>query len=453
MNKPRILLIDDDTNTANGLRKILLKDGYDVRCMYMGKDGLALIESEHFDIVITDMKLPDISGFSIIEKVKKKDVNISVVIITAFSSLETAIDAMKKGADDYLTKPVNIDELELVLKQIWEKQLLKLQNKELKQKLYDNYDFSGLIGNTPEMQLVFKTITEIAPTAATVLIYGETGTGKELVANAIHMNSDRKDKPFIELHCASLSEGVLESELFGHEKGSFTGAMSQRRGRFELANGGSLFLDEVGEMNTHVQITLLRVLETGRFERIGGEKTLESDVRIIAATNKDLEKEIKEGRFREDLYYRLNVINFRLPSLRERREDIGLLMDLFLLKYATKNKKVIKGFSPQSVKMLSNYDWPGNVRELENAVERAVVMSKKELIEPDNFPSNINLNSSKSQKDSFRIPSGTTMKEIEKKIILETLQTANGSKSKAAKILGISTRKIEYKIKEWSQGG
>jgi DNA-binding NtrC family response regulator len=214
-----------------------------------------------------------------------------------------------------------------------------------------------------------------------------------------------------------------------------------------------LFLDEVGEMNMHVQITLLRVLETGRFERVGGEKTLESDVRIIAATNKDLEKEIKEGRFREDLYYRLNVINFRLPSLRERREDIGLLMDLFLLKYATKNKKVIKGFSPQSVKMLSNYDWPGNVRELENAVERAVVMSKKELIEPDNFPSNINLNSSKSQKDSFRIPSGTTMKEIEKKIILETLQTANGSKSKAAKILGISTRKIEYKIKEWSQEG
>jgi len=453
MYKPRILLIDDDTNTANGLMKILLKGGYDVSCMYMGKDGLKLIESEHFDIVITDMKLPDISGFSIIEKVKKKDVNIPVVIITAFSSLQTAIDAMKKGADDYLIKPINIDELELVLKQIWEKQLLILQNKELKQKLHDNYEFSGLIGNTPEMQLVFKTIIEIAPTVATVLVYGDTGTGKELVANAIHLNSDRKDRPFIALHCASLSEGVLESELFGHEKGAFTGAVNQRRGRFELANGGSLFLDEVGEMNMHVQIKLLRVLETGRFERVGGEKTLESDVRIIAATNKDLEKEIKDGRFREDLYYRLNVINLKLPSLRERREDIGLLMDRFLLKYATKNKKDIKGFSPQSVKMLSSYDWPGNVRELENAVERAVIMAKKELIEPDNFPSNINLNSSKSKKDPFRIPPGTTMKEIEKKIILETLQTTNGSKSKAAKILGISTRKIEYKIKEWSQGG
>jgi DNA-binding NtrC family response regulator len=453
MNKPRILLVDDDTNTANGLRKILLQDGYDTLCAYTGNEALNLIESENFDIVITDMKLPDISGFSIIEKVKKKDADVPVVMITAFSSLQTAIDAMKKGADDYLTKPVNIDELELILKKIWEKQLLIFQNRELKQKLHDKYNFSGLIGNTPEMQLVFKTITDIAPTAATVLVYGETGTGKELVANAIHYNSDRKDKSFIALHCASLSEGVLESELFGHEKGAFTGAMSQRRGRFELADGGSLFLDEVGEMNMHIQIKLLRVLETGRFERVGGETTLESDVRIIAATNKDLEKEIKEGRFREDLYYRLNVINLRLPSLRERREDIGLLADRFLLKYATKNKKDIKGFSPQSVKMLSDYDWPGNVRELENAVERAVVMAKKELIEPDNLPSSINQSTRKLRKDTFRIPSGTTMKEIEKKIILETLQTTNGSKSKAAKILGISTRKIEYKIKEWSHEG
>ncbi len=451
MNKPRILLVDDDTNTANGLRKILIQDGYDTLCAYTGNDAINLIESERFDIVITDMKLPDISGFSIIEKAKKKDVDMPVVMITAFSSLQTAIDAMKKGADDYLTKPVNIDELELILKKICEKQLLVLQNRELRQQLHDKYDFPGLIGNTPEMQLVFKTITDIAPTVATVLICGETGTGKELVANAIHYNSDRRNKSFIALHCASLSEGVLESELFGHEKGAFTGAMSQRRGRFELADGGSLFLDEVGEMNMHVQIKLLRVLETGRFERVGGEKTLESDVRIIAATNKDLEKEIKEGRFREDLYYRLNVINLGLPSLRERREDIGLLMDRFLLKYAAKNKKDIKGFSPQSVKMFSNYDWPGNVRELENAVERAVVMSKKELIEPDNLPSNINQSTRKLRKDTFRIPSGTTMKEIEKKIILETLQTTNGSKSKAAKILGISTRKIEYKIKEWSQ--
>ncbi len=451
MNKPRILLVDDDTNTANGLRKILIQDGYDTLCAYTGNDAINLIESERFDIVITDMKLPDISGFSIIEKAKKKDVDMPVVMITAFSSLQTAIDAMKKGADDYLTKPVNIDELELILKKICEKQLLVLQNRELRQQLHDKYDFPGLIGNTPEMQLVFKTITDIAPTVATVLICGETGTGKELVANAIHYNSDRRNKSFIALHCASLSEGVLESELFGHEKGAFTGAMSQRRGRFELADGGSLFLDEVGEMNKHVQIKLLRVLETGRFERVGGEKTLESDVRIIAATNKDLEKEIKEGRFREDLYYRLNVINLGLPSLRERREDIGLLMDRFLLKYAAKNKKDIKGFSPQSVKMFSNYDWPGNVRELENAVERAVVMSKKELIEPDNLPSNINQSTRKLRKDTFRIPSGTTMKEIEKKIILETLQTTNGSKSKAAKILGISTRKIEYKIKEWSQ--
>ena len=453
MKKPAILLIDDDKNTANGLKKILLQDGYDTSCVYTGNEALNLIDTNHFDIVITDMKLPDISGFSIIEKVKKKDADIPVIMITAFSSLQTAIDAMKKGADDYLTKPVNIDELELILKKIWEKQLLIFQNLELRQMLNDNYGFSGLIGNTPEMQSVFKTITEVAPAAATVLIYGETGTGKELVAHAIHYNSDRRDKPFVALHCASLSEGVLESELFGHEKGAFTGAVSERRGRFELADGGSLFLDEIGELNSHVQIKLLRVLETGCFERVGGEKTLESDVRIIAATNKNLEEEIKEGRFREDLYYRLNVINLVLPPLRERREDIGLLADSFLVKYAVKNKKDIKGFSVQSARILNNYDWPGNVRELENAVERAVVMARNEFIEPDNLPSNLSQSLRKAKKDTFRIPSGTTMKEIEKKVILDTLQTTNGSKSKAAKVLGISTRKIEYKIKEWSTEG
>ncbi len=450
MDKPRILLVDDDKNTADGLKKILLQDGYDTGCTYTGNEALDLIEAEHFDIVITDMKLPDISGFSIIEKVKKENIDIAVVMITAFSSIQTAIDAMKKGADDYLTKPVNIEELELILKKILERRRLILQNKELKQKLKDKYNFSGIIGNTPEIQLIFKTITEIAPTAATVLIYGDTGTGKELIANAIHYSSDRKDKPFVALHCASLSEGVLESELFGHEKGAFTGAISQRRGRFELANGGSLFLDEVGEMNSHVQIKLLRVLETGKFERVGGEKTIESDVRIIAATNRDLEKEIKEGRFREDLYYRLNVINLKLPLLRERKEDIGLLIDNFLVKYSKKNKKDIKGITPQSAKLLDNYDWPGNIRELENAIERAVVMAKNEYIEPNDLPSNINVNTKKSRKETFRIPSGATMKEIEKKVIIETLQTTNGSKSKAAKILGISTRKIEYKIKEWS---
>ncbi|MCP4255381.1 MAG: sigma-54-dependent Fis family transcriptional regulator, partial [Candidatus Scalindua sp.] len=253
MKKPRILLVDDDKNTADGLRKILIQDGYDTSCVYTGNEAINLIDTEHFDIVITDMKLPDISGFSIIEKVKKNDADIPVIMITAFSSLQTAIDAMKKGADDYLTKPVNIEELELILKKIWEKQLLILQNRELRQQLDDKYGFSGFIGNTPEMQQIFKTITEIAPAAATVLIYGETGTGKELAAHAIHHNSDRKDKPFIALHCASLSEGVLESELFGHERGAFTGAVNQRRGRFELADGGTLFLDEIGELNAHVQ--------------------------------------------------------------------------------------------------------------------------------------------------------------------------------------------------------
>ncbi|MFQ5963891.1 MAG: sigma-54-dependent transcriptional regulator [Candidatus Scalinduaceae bacterium] len=452
MKRPRILLVDDDKNTVNGLKKILLQDGYDTSCALTGYEALNEIERKHFDVVITDMNLPDISGFTVIEDVKKRDIDTAVVMITAYSTIQTAIDAVKKGAEDYLTKPINIDELELILTRIWEKQLLILQNKDLRQQLDEKYNFSSLIGNTPGMQIICKTISEIAPAAATVLIYGETGTGKELIANAIHYNSDRKDKPFIALHCASLSEGVLESELFGHEKGSFTGAINQRRGRFELANGGTLFLDEVGEMSPHVQIKLLRVLETGSFERVGGEKTLESDVRIVAATNKDLEKEIKEGRFRQDLYYRLNVINLRLPALRERKDDISLLADFFLIKYSKKNKKNIKGFTPQTIRILNNYNWPGNVRELENVIERSVIMAKNKLIEPENLPSNINLFTRRGKKIMLSIPFGTALKEAEKKIILETLQASNGNKSKVARTLGISTRKIEYKLKEWNNG-
>ncbi|MCP5005554.1 MAG: sigma-54-dependent Fis family transcriptional regulator, partial [Planctomycetes bacterium] len=332
-----------------------------------------------------------ISGFSIIEKVKEKDAETWVIMITAFNSLQTAIDAMKKGADDYLTKPVNIDELELILKKIWEKQLLKLQNRELSQKPNDQKGFSGLIGTSAKMQFVFRTITEIAPTATTVLICGETGTGKELVARSIHHNSDRKDKPFVALHCASMSACLLGSELFGHEKGAFSGAVSQRLGKFELADGGTLFLDEIGELDLHVQIKLFRKLDTGCFERVGGVKALESDTRLIAATSMDLAKEVKEGRFREDLYHRLNIISLGLPPLRERRGDVGLLAAGFLEKHAAQSKKHIKGFSAQSARILNSYDWPGNIRELENAIERAVVMARNEFIEPDNLQLHINL--------------------------------------------------------------
>ncbi|MCP5005941.1 MAG: sigma-54-dependent Fis family transcriptional regulator [Planctomycetes bacterium] len=451
MRKPRLLLIDDDVNTVNGLKKILSRENYDTSSATTGRDALKMVERIHFDIVITDMKLPDIGGFTIIEEIKRKDANTSVVMITAFSSVQTAIEAMKKGADHYLTKPINIDELELTLSRIWEKQLLILQNEELKQKLDEKYNFHGLIGGTDEMQQIFKTISEIAPTTATVLIYGATGTGKELIANAIHHNSDRKDKAFVALHCASLSEGVLESELFGHEKGAFTGAVSQRKGRFELADGGTLFLDEIGELNAHVQIKLLRVLETGCFERVGAETSLNTDVRIVAATNKDLEKEVEKGAFREDLFYRLNVINVVMPPLKERRDDIELLADFFLIKYSQKNNKQIKGFLPQAMGLLNSYDWPGNVRELENVIERAVVMAKNDLIEPDNIPSKISHSIKKASKDVFLIPLGMPLKDAERKIITETLKATNGSKSKAAKILGISTRKIEYKHKEWSK--
>ena len=432
------------------LNRVLLQDGYDTSCTLKGNEALNMIEKEHFDIVITDMKMPDIGGFTIIEEVKKKDRDIAVIMVTAHSSIQTAIDAVRKGAEDYLTKPVNIDELELVLNRIKEKQLLIRQNKELRHKLDEKYSYAGLIGSAPEMQSIFKSITEIAPTTATVLITGETGTGKELIANAIHHHSDRRDNPFFALHCASLSEGVLESELFGHEKGAFTGAIGTRRGRFELANEGTLFLDEVGEMSPHVQIKLLRVIEAGFFERVGGEETLKSDVRIIAATNKDLEKEIKEGGFREDLYYRLNVIKIKLPSLRERVDDISILSDHFLSKYSKKNKKNIKGFSPRTVEILNNYSWPGNVRELENIIERAVIVSKSEFIGPNDLPDNIDQCTKTMKEAPVSIPFGTTLKEAEKKVVLKALQETNGNKTKAARILGISTRKIVYKINEWS---
>ncbi|UJS19050.1 MAG: sigma-54 dependent transcriptional regulator [Candidatus Jettenia sp.] len=367
--------------------------------------------------------------------------------MTAYSSVKTAVEAIKCGADDYLTKPINIEELKVVLEKLWEKQQLIVQNRILKEKLKDRYKFSELVGSTSQMQQIFHMIEDVAPSTASILILGETGTGKELVANAIHYQSDRSARPFIALHCAALSEGVLESELFGHEKGAFTGAIQTRKGRFEMADGGTLFLDEVGEMSLKVQVKLLRVLEKGEFERVGGEKTLKVDVRFIAATNRDLEREVSDGRFREDLFYRLNVITINLPPLRERRDDIPILSNFFVIKYTKKYKKEIKGFTPEAMDALCAYHWPGNVRELENVIERAIVLCKKNTLSVDHLPGNVIPN--KDDISVIKIPLGISLKEAEKEIIQKTLLMAQGSKKEAAKILGISNRKIEYKVKEW----
>lgn len=447
MTKPRILLIDDDKTALDGLVKILSHDGYAVSGALSGYEALNLLSRKPFDIIVTDMKLPGMGGLSLIHEVRKKEEPVAIVVITAYSSVKTAVEAIKCGADDYLTKPVNVEELELVLEKLWERQQLIVQNRLLKEKLKDKYKSSELVGSTPQMHQIFNMIEDVAPSTASILILGETGTGKELVANAIHYQSDRACMPFIALHCAALSEGVLESELFGHEKGAFTGAVQSRKGRFELADGGTLFLDEVGEMSLKVQVKLLRVLEKGEFERVGGEKTIKVDVRLIAATNRDLEKEVAEGRFREDLFYRLNVITVPLPPLRERREDVPLLSNFFVIKYAKKYKKEIEGFAPESMEALCSYHWPGNVRELENVIERSVVLCKKNMITIDHLPKNMVPN--KEDISTIKIPLGTSLKEAEKEIIQKTLQMAQGSKKEAAKILGISSRKIEYKVKEW----
>ncbi|MDQ1271471.1 MAG: hypothetical protein QG591_101 [Planctomycetota bacterium] len=448
MTKPRLLLIDDDKTALDGLVKILAHDGYPVSGVLSGYEALNLLSRKTFDIIVTDMKLPGMGGLSLIHELRKKEEPIAIVVITAYSSVKTAVEAIKCGADDYLTKPINIEELALVLEKLWERQQLIVQNRLLKEKLKDKYKFSELVGSTPQMHRIFKMIEDVAPSTASTLILGETGTGKELVANAIHYQSDRACMPFVALHCAALSEGVLESELFGHEKGAFTGAVQLRKGRFELADGGTLFLDEVGEMSLKVQVKLLRILEKGEFERVGGEKTIKVDVRLIAATNRDLEREVSEGRFREDLFYRLNVITIHLPPLRERREDIPLLSNFFVIKYAKKYKKELKGFTPEAMEALCAYHWQGNVRELENVIERSIVLCKKSVVAVDHLPKNIVPN--KEDRSTIKIHLGTSLKEAEKEIIQKTLFMTNGSKKEAAKILGISSRKIEYKVKEWS---
>ena len=447
MAKPKLLLVDDDKNALDGLVKILTHDGYPVSGVLSGYEALNLLSKKNFDIIVTDMKLPGMGGLSLVHEIRKKEESVSIVVVTAYSSVKTAVEAIKCGADDYLTKPINIEELKLVLEKIWERQQLIAQNRMLKEKLKDKYKSSGLVGSTPQMKQIFHMIADVAPSTASILILGETGTGKELVANAVHCQSDRACMPFVALHCAALSEGVLESELFGHEKGAFTGAVQARKGRFEIADGGTLFLDEVGEMSLKVQVKLLRVLEKGEFERVGGEKTLKVDVRLITATNRNLEKEVSEGRFREDLFYRLNVITIHLPPLRERRDDIPILSNFFVIKYTKKYKKEIKGFAPEAMEALCAYHWPGNVRELENIVERAIVLCKKNTISLEHLPGNVVPD--KDDMSVIKIPVGISLKEAEKEIIQKTLQMTHGSKKEAAKILGISNRKIEYKVKEW----
>lgn len=446
MSNLTILTIDDEENIRNGLADNFELEGYNVKAAGSGKEGLKIIENESIDLVITDLKMDGMSGQEVVRQVTTKYPGIPIIVLTGHGSIDDATEAIKAGAFDFLTKPLDLDHLNIVVKNALRGKELAQQNKELKEKLLNKNNSLEMIGKSSELNRVRTMIEKAAPTKANVLITGESGVGKELVANAIHKQSSRASAPFVIVHCAALSESLLESELFGFEKGAFTGAEAQHKGRFELANGGTIFLDEIGEINQATQVKLLRVLQEKTFERVGGEKTISVDVRIVAATNRNLEDEVRAGRFREDLYYRLNVVRIEMPSLRERKDDIPLLMHSFLREFNIENEKNIKGFDNRSKSALIKYNWPGNIRELKNCIESAVVMCTGDEIKMEDLPSSIR---AQSEEKTISIPIGISMEEAEKIIIQENLAANNNNKSKTADILGIGRKTLHRKIEEW----
>jgi two-component system NtrC family response regulator/two-component system response regulator HydG len=453
----RIVVIDDEVNAATALEALLKDDGYEVAKGHDARTGLQLLEKIDPDVVLTDLRMPGMDGLELLAKIKDMRPETLVVIMTAYGTVKTAVKAMKLGAEDFLSKPIDVEELEVVLQKTLEKKHLLEEARVLRERLEHKYRLENLVGESPEMLSVFKTIRQVAPSNASVLLLGESGTGKELFAQAIHQNSPRRNRPFIKVACAALPETLLESELFGHEKGSFTGAVYTRAGRFETADGGTLFLDEIGDISPTVQVKLLRFLEEREFERVGGNKTFKVDVRIVVATHRDLRKKIEEGSFREDLYYRLNVIEIHIPALRERAGDIPLLAHYFLKKYAEANNKEIEGLSDEVLAMLLAHHWPGNVRELENAIERAVVLASGPVVTPSHFPTlqragQQPASTPEAPKSGIAIP-GSTLADIEREAILRTLEAVGGSTSRAAGLLQISARKIQYKLKEYQQRG
>jgi two-component system NtrC family response regulator/two-component system response regulator HydG len=447
----RLVVIDDEVNAAEALAALLRDDGYEVSVAHDAESALRLLETEEPDLVLTDLRLPGMDGVELLSRIKQMHPQTMVILMTAYGTVKNAVKAMKLGAEDYLSKPVDVEELELVVERALEKKSLLAEASVLRERLQQKYRFDNLVGESPQMLAVLKSVRQVAPSNASVLLLGESGTGKELFAQAIHENSPRRRKPFVKVACAALPETLLESELFGHEKGSFTGAISSRAGRFEIADGGTLFLDEIGDVSPTVQVKLLRFLEEHEFERVGGNRTLKVDVRVVTATHRDLMALIRQGAFREDLYYRLNVIELHIPALRERRSDIPLLAHHFLRRFAEANAKDVRGFSDEAMGLLLRHAWPGNVRELENAIERAVVLTNEPTLTEAHFPTLAALRGEPLALPAgggVRIP-GSTLAEIEREAILRTLEAVSGSTSRAARMLGISPRKIQYRLKEY----
>ena len=435
-------MVDDEAAIRESLCDWLSDVGYEVLTAENGPQALEIIEREKLGIVITDLVMPGMDGIELMKTAKSILPNIEVIIITAYGSIPTAISAMREGAYDYIEKPFCPERAELLIEKLVERQKLVEENLSLHQKLEEHYRFENIITKSPKMQQVIEVIKIVAKSNATVLIIGDSGTGKELVARAIHSQSHRRSRPFVAISCTALAESLLESELFGHEKGAFTGAYAQKKGKFEAANRGSLFLDEIGEMSANIQVHLLRVLEEKEFTRVGGNELIKVDVRIISATNKDMKKAIASGEFREDLYYRLNVVSIELPPLRERREDIPLLAQHFLKKFTIENQKEITGFSPEATDFLLKYEWPGNVRELENTIERAVILAQNPSIKMADM-------SQENMPLARSAPVRGNLKEIEKNYILETLTQSQGNYRKTARLLGISRMTLYNKVRTY----
>jgi two-component system, NtrC family, response regulator AtoC len=441
-----ILIVDDERNTREGLQRAL-QDRYDVLLAEDSQKALQTLESTTVDVMLTDLRMPGIDGMGLLRRAMSLTNPPVCIMMTAYGSIENAVQAMQAGAYHYVTKPVNLDELELVVQRALNSRRIESENVNLREQIERKFGLENIIGESSAMRQVFDTVQQVAPSRVTVLITGETGTGKELIAKAIHNLSPRKNGAFVAVHAAALPSSLLESELFGHERGAFTGAVERRIGRFELADGGTLFLDEIGELEPPMQVKLLRVLEERAFERVGGSKTLHVDVRLVAATNRDLKKLVSEGKFRDDLFYRLSVVTVDLPPLRERRDDIPLLVKAFLDEFGRENNKPVRELTPDALNVLLAYDWPGNVRELRNAIEQMVVLARAERLTVRDVPAAIRGAADLSKINVVR--AGMTVVDAERQLIVQALKETDGNRTKAAQKIGISRRTLHRKLKEY----
>ena len=445
--RSRILVVDDELNIREALVTLLEKKQYQVRGAGTAEEALKELEAAPADLILTDLKMPGMGGMEFLRQLKQRWPDIEVLVMTAFGSIETAVESMRCGAYDYVTKPIDRERLAVVVEKALERHALACENKQLKDRLEARTRFDEMAGESEPMQRMYSLVEMVADSDVTVLLTGESGTGKELVARAIHHKSHRANGPFVTLNCGALPETLFESELFGYEKGAFTGATTNKMGRFELADGGTLLLDEVGELSLKSQVDFLRVLETKEFRRLGGTKIVKVDARIVAATNRNLEAAVKEGEFREDLYYRLNVVPLHLPPLRERGDDIPLLADRFIAEFSAHHHRPPKEISRQAMRLLRLYAWPGNIRQLRNLIERLVVTVKDAMIEPEHLPEEVQ--ASREDARTMIVSLGSPLKEIERETIRRTLLEVTNHREKAAKLLGISLRALQYKIKEY----